>query len=382
MIVNLKIRIIKGTNQIGGCITEIESEQAKIIIDFGEDLDDENVKHKSHVLQIEGLTFGEPMYNAVFITHSHQDHIGLIDHILDDIPVYVEEKSYEIYKLTCAFTGKGLRENVRLVKYDYDCNEYFDIPVKDMVVKYYKIDHSAYNSAMILVECEGKRILHTGDFRSHGYKGKSFIPTLKSIKFHKDRHSSDDVFLPIEGNKIDCLITEGTAFHRRDMKYKTEQELCDSATEIFKNYNQVFVLQSSTNIDRITSFFKASVRTGKKFIEDIFTANITLNLGGRIPNPEFDDNKVSVWEPVRYNKKPSEFKEKYMKPLEKYKHVENVYGDYCMMVKASMYDDIKILFDKGKIERACLIYSMWHGYLKKPDMKEFVENVKALRNRV
>ena len=35
----MKIRILKGTNQIGGVFTEITSEKAKIIIDFGEDLD-------------------------------------------------------------------------------------------------------------------------------------------------------------------------------------------------------------------------------------------------------------------------------------------------------------------------------------------------------
>ena len=32
----MKVKIIKGTNQIGGCITEISTETTKIIIDFGE----------------------------------------------------------------------------------------------------------------------------------------------------------------------------------------------------------------------------------------------------------------------------------------------------------------------------------------------------------
>ena len=36
----MKIRIIKGTNQIGGAITEITSSKGtKILIDFGKDLD-------------------------------------------------------------------------------------------------------------------------------------------------------------------------------------------------------------------------------------------------------------------------------------------------------------------------------------------------------
>ena len=35
----MEVKIIKGLNQIGGCITEITSDKGtKIIIDFGEDL--------------------------------------------------------------------------------------------------------------------------------------------------------------------------------------------------------------------------------------------------------------------------------------------------------------------------------------------------------
>lgn len=376
---DIKIKIIKGTNQIGGCITEIQSNQAKIIIDFGEDLDDRTQKSKKEVPQIEGLTYGKPKYDAVFITHSHQDHIGLIDCILPEIPVYVEEKSQKIYELTCAFTGKKCRENIKSVVWDEWYKEYVDIPVKDMIIKYYKIDHSAYNSAMILVECGGKRILNTGDFRNHGYKGNAFIPTLKEIKSIKRKCTTDNYCLPKEKKQINCLITEGTIFDRENVKCITEQELSYEAIEIFKKYKQVFILQSSTNIDRITSFFKASIRTGKKFIEDVFTANITLEIGKNIPNPEFDNNKVSVWEPSVYKySKSNEFKEKYIKPLEKYKHVENVYGDYAMLVKTSMYNDIKMLYDKGKIKKACLVYSMWHGYLEKKEMREFIEKIKAL----
>ena len=37
----MKIRIIRGTNQIGGCITEISTKKSKIIIDFGEELSDD-----------------------------------------------------------------------------------------------------------------------------------------------------------------------------------------------------------------------------------------------------------------------------------------------------------------------------------------------------
>lgn len=55
------------------------------------------------------------------------------------------------------------------------------IIIKDMKITPYIVDHSAYNSFMLLIEAEGKRILHTGDFRNHGYKGVLLENTLKKI---------------------------------------------------------------------------------------------------------------------------------------------------------------------------------------------------------
>ena len=94
----MEVKIIKGTNQIGGCITEITSNKGtKIIIDFGEDLPDNNKGTFGEKLNIDGLTSGKKKYDAVFITHSHGDHIGLINEILDDIPIYIEPISKNIY---------------------------------------------------------------------------------------------------------------------------------------------------------------------------------------------------------------------------------------------------------------------------------------------
>ena len=92
----MKVKVIKGTEQIGGCITEITSDKGtKIIIDYGEDLTDNPQVCTDY--PIKGLTHGKTKYKGVFITHSHGDHIGLITKIKKDIPVYVEEISAKIY---------------------------------------------------------------------------------------------------------------------------------------------------------------------------------------------------------------------------------------------------------------------------------------------
>lgn len=350
----MKVKILRGTNQIGGCITEITSNGTKIIIDFGEELSDLSNNEKKTNPMIEGLTTGDKCYDAVLITHSHGDHIGLINYVLEDIPIYVEEKSTIIYEILNDFTN---RSNIRMTsKIDFEA----PITIKNIKVTAYIVDHSAYNSSMLLVESNGKKILYTGDFRNHGYKGKIFESTLRKI------------------GKVDCLITEGTSFGRNLGKYMTEEELVNKARIIFNNYNQVFILQSSTNIDRITSFYKASINSNKSFIEDLFTANITSKINTKIPNPISFKN-VYVWIPLKYRKKSKAFNDKYILPLKKYSRSVSVCKDYIMLVKTSMINDIKMLKEKGKITNACLVYSIWDGYKEKASsVKSFLSEISDL----
>ena len=62
---------------------------------------------------------------------------------------------------------------------------------------------------MFIVECDGKTILHTGDFRDHGYLGHFLAGTLKKF---------------VTGRDIDVLITEGTTLSRADERMMPEND--------------------------------------------------------------------------------------------------------------------------------------------------------------
>ena len=73
----MKITIHRGINQIGGCVTEIQSDAGtKIVIDLGHNLPkgDKPAPDKfDDDKELDALLRG---VNAVFYTHGHGDHIG------------------------------------------------------------------------------------------------------------------------------------------------------------------------------------------------------------------------------------------------------------------------------------------------------------------
>ena len=258
----MKVVIHRGTHQIGGCITEIQSDKGtKIIIDIGENLPSLDNEIKTE-LKIEGLNTGKPSIDAVFVTHYHGDHIGLYNEILKDIPIYVGEISVGIYKILQKrlLKAKIISESdLQLV----DKFKTFKIPekikIKDITVTPIEVDHSAFNAHMFLVECDGKKLLHTGDFRIHGQRGKAVIPALEKYV-----------------GQVDCLISEGTTLSREKTQPMTEFELQNKAEQIFKENKYNFVMCSSTNIDRIAAIHKASLKAGKMFICDEYQKEILM----------------------------------------------------------------------------------------------------------
>ena len=89
----MKITIHRGTDQIGGCVTEYEHEGWKLFVDYGEQLPG---VPKSNLLDIEGLTKGDITKSALLITHYHGDHIGCISQLPQELPMYMGELGRDI----------------------------------------------------------------------------------------------------------------------------------------------------------------------------------------------------------------------------------------------------------------------------------------------
>lgn len=327
----MKIIIQRGTNQIGGCLTELQSNSGtKILIDIGTNLPDSDGNKKPEI-ELEGLTYGESSYDAIFITHYHGDHIGLYNKVNSNIPIYIGKISKGIYTILQKRLGKA---NI-ISKEDFEKINAFNtfsikdkITIKDIVISPIGTDHSAFDSYMFLIEADNKKILHTGDFRIHGQRGKKLLDAVR--KYVGD---------------VDCLICEGTTLTRNDNEILSESQLQLKAEDIFKNNKYNFILCSSTNIDRIAAFHKAALRAHKMFICDKYQSEILeyVSKNSRSNLYKFNENKES---------KIYCYGENMINKMREY--------GFVMLVRTT--DRFKDIMSNFKGYH--FIYSQWLGYLK------------------
>ncbi|MEG1743766.1 MAG: MBL fold metallo-hydrolase, partial [Clostridia bacterium] len=278
----MKIKVHRGTHQIGGCITEIATEKARILIDIGAELPSTKDIQDSE-FYINGVTCGKKACDEVFVTHYHGDHIGMFGDVLADIPIYMGKTAKQIFTVAQQTLkrklGKGNPERAMQIK-TFEVGK--PIYIKDIKITPYTVDHSAFDAYMFLIEAEGKRVLHTGDFRMHGARGAKMPQVFK--KFSAD---------------IDLLITEGTMLSRQNEKVMTEHELGRKATMLMRENKNVFILCSSTNIDSIAEFYSAAIKNNKPFIvcEEYFQLEIlrivTKNSSSQFYN--FDKRKIYIY---------------------------------------------------------------------------------------
>lgn len=288
----MTITIHRGIDQIGGCITEIATDRTRILIDLGQNLPDgEGAVCDALATSeaVENLTQG---VDAIFYTHYHGDHIGLFHLVPDDVPQYIGKVAKQI--ALCKHRKLAQIPSREELSNDEICGleamrEFTPrqpVKVGDITVTPYFVSHSAYDSYMFLVEADGKRVLHTGDFRGHGYLSKGLLPTIEK--------------LVLPQGKVDFLITEGTMLSRFDERVMTEYALQKKAREIMSRYKNVFVMCSSTDMERLASFKAANEKTHRPLVCDGFQSEVLkiFSETAGTHSPLFDFSKVYDFSPV------------------------------------------------------------------------------------
>lgn len=337
------IIIHRGQNQIGGSIIEISTDTTRIVFDIGINLDEDG---EPEIPSIDGLFIGEATVDAVFISHYHADHIGLIDKLLPGIPVYVGQKAFDILKASKEYLKRDIFDEPNHL-YDGE-----SILIGDMEIVPIACDHSAYDSYMFEIITSGKKILYTGDFRSNGRK--EFDVLLKRL------------------HHVDALIIEGTMLSRDTYENNiTEEKLENIAIEALKKYTgPCFVEVSALNVDRLITLKYIAKKTGRTLLLDTYIASVMRNVGGEAPIPDKDKNiRVFLTHPKDHDLLDSFGNAKIGRD-------SIAQLDYIMCVRSSMRNYLDKLRKEQEFNNGVLFYSMWSGYMEEEREKKFIAFMK------
>lgn len=351
----MNIIIHRGSHQIGGSCIELSSENTRILLDIGKELPslDETTPDETALLPGVKALIDKKAIDAVLISHSHGDHVGLIGQVNPAIPVYIGKAALHIYNTTALFTGGKTLANPTFF---FESGQ--PLEIGDFTVTPYLVDHSGYDAYGFVIEAGGKAVVYTGDFRDHGKKAKA-------TAYFKN-------YLP---SGIDALLIEGTMMTRSMEALETEDQLEEKARELMQSSDKpVLVLQSSTNIDRLVGMYRVAKQSGRLFVMDIFTAHIVSQLAPTIPKPQQSFDNIRVIYPFWLTRKMFEKDNNHlMNQFSHYKITKDELGqrkDYCLLFRPSMLSDLQHI---DQLEGADMIYSQWSGYKNQKKIKAVLD---------
>lgn len=347
----MKIKIHRGTHEIGGTCIEITADNGKtLLVDLGSPLclENPNIEYAKNLKA-----------DALLISHAHQDHYGLLEYLDKTTQIFIGEISLGLINIVRYFLNeKQFENNINT----FSPWKQFEIE-KTFKIYPYLVDHSSPEAFSFIIEADKKRIFYSGDFRATGYKKKVFSKILENPP-----------------KNIDLMFIEGTMAKRDNQKFDTEEQIFESMYDIFKQQKNIsFVISSAQNIDRFVSVYKACRKANKTVVVDIYNSLILDLVKKNSPSLP-----VIEWENIKVYNHPSQ-KQK-IKNKELLKRISNkdvgneVFlnpSNFVYFLRLPNKRLIEVLKEKG--ENINVIYSQWEGYLEEEHKMYFTDYVNELK---
>ncbi len=323
---------------------EVRSRGKRLLLDLGLPLEAQE-NSSEYLPAVNGLDGSDPNLLGILVSHPHLDHFGLLGHISPEIPVGMGPAARRILAAAAPFLKDKWPEPAK--GWEYQSGIAFDIgPFR---ITPFLVDHSAYDAYALLIESDGKRIIYSGDFRSHGRKA-GLVERLTS-------HPPEN---------IDALLLEGSSLGRltHDQRFPTETEVETKLAEAFTAAKGLALVHTSAqNIDRIVSIFRAAKQTGRKLIIDLYAALILEATGNQnIPQSFWGDVALFVPHFQRIQIKENAWFDQLKKHSANRifpEHLRKIFRKSVLLFRPLHQSDLQ---QANCLDGAVYIYSQWEGY--------------------
>ena len=157
----VKITFLGGIGEIGKNMTVFEYDNEIIIVDCGLTFPDNDLPGIDVVIpDISYLIANQQKIKAIILTHGHEDHIGALPFVLNEIkaPIYGSE-------LTLALVELKMREFPKIKYKAVTVKPKNLLKVGNFVIEFIRVSHSIAGSLAVCISTPAGNIIHTGDFK-------------------------------------------------------------------------------------------------------------------------------------------------------------------------------------------------------------------------
>ena len=266
-----KIFALGGLGEVGKNMYCVMHENEIIIIDAGVTFPDDLIGVDYIIPDFAFLKKNERKIKALFITHGHEDHIGAIPFLLQNINIpfiYAPNQAIGLIK-------RKLEEKNIQYKNLFVYNEKSKIKFKHMMIEFFMTTHSIPDSHGICIHTPNGTIVETGDFKF------DLTPIGPMANIHK--------MAEIGKKGVTLLLSESTNALNSGFSI-SESKVDEALSDIFKKHNgRIIIATFASNIYRLKHIVDTCKRNNRKIA--VFGRSMNNNIeisieGGYIKNKE------------------------------------------------------------------------------------------------
>lgn len=283
-----RIIILGGLGEVGKNMYCVMHNDAIVIIDAGVRFPEGEIMGVDYILpDFTFLKENEDKIQALLITHGHEDHIGGVPYLLQNVnipAVYAPNHAKELIAV------KLQDRNIRFDNlYGYD--DKTKLKFKDIEVEFFRITHSIPDSHGISITTPDGRIVTTGDYK---FDLTPIGPMADLYKMAK---------LGEEG--VDVLISDSTNALNEGFS-ASESVVDETLNEMFGKWknNRIIIATFASNIYRVKHIFETCFKYNRKIC--IFGRSMENNINISLNGGYIDHKELLVSPEEANNLKPNE----------------------------------------------------------------------------
>ncbi|MBP7734804.1 MAG: ribonuclease J [Spirochaetes bacterium] len=272
----IKIIPLGGLGGIGKNITLFEYKNEIIIVDCGIMFPTEETPGIDYIIpDFSYIRKNKAKVKAILVTHGHEDHIGAIPYLLQEVsvPLYAT-------KLTIGLIQSRLEE----IPPKKD-PEFIEIMPRDrllignFMIEFIKVNHSIIGGVGLAIQTDIGSIIHTGDFK---------------IDFSPVDGDVTDIFRFADyGEKGVLLLMSDSTNAEREGFTKSESVLIEKLTDIFSSANgRIIVATFASNIHRIQQVMDVAQRYNRKIVISGLTMQKNVEIANSLGYLSYRDDLI------------------------------------------------------------------------------------------